>query len=240
MNIEHQRVSDHYEKYPYPTYGLWAQGRYDDTKRLDLRTWHVQRPIRDLWISGCGTIAPLMFAKRNPMTKILATDLSSKSLRRAWLRLRLFGYWNVSLRQEDLLDSQAHEAFDAIDAYGVIHHTVDPALSLHKLAAALRPGGVMRVMLYSKKARKDIEEMRVEVFRRNLTTISELKAYLKEKGIERFGDLASTAGLADALLHPLVRTYDSKELRDLLESCSALELLRIDEKANFVCFLRKK
>ena len=77
MSATSKDVAQHYEKYPYPTYPLHAFGRWRDLSRVDLRSWGVNTPHPKLWISGCGTISPLMFGRRNPSAEILASDLSS-------------------------------------------------------------------------------------------------------------------------------------------------------------------
>jgi 2-polyprenyl-3-methyl-5-hydroxy-6-metoxy-1,4-benzoquinol methylase len=49
--------------------------------------------------------------------------------------------------------SDLNEQFDAIWCSGVLHHLPDPERGRAALAAVLRPGGVMKIMGYSRIAR---------------------------------------------------------------------------------------
>lgn len=238
--IIHAEVSEHYEKYPYPDYPFFALGRWRDLESVDLSGWQIQREVRDLWICGSGTIAPLMFARRNPAVRIVATDLSRKTLNIARRRLALYGYHNVCLKQEDLYASQAVESFDAIDAFGVIHHVESPEKALRVLVTALRKGGVMRLMIYAADVRHEIEDLRTEVKRAHLMSLSEIKHFLKTKGVERYGDLKNDIGIADALLHPLVHVFDLKSVQSLISKFDNLDSRTATAGGNHLLFLRKK
>jgi SAM-dependent methyltransferase len=236
----HQQIADHYEKYPYPPYPLYAFGNWQDLKSLNLEIWGAKRKIENLWIAGCGTIAPLMFGRRNPDVKILATDLSERSLRKAKWRLRLFGIWNVQFRCEDLFESKYIEAFDAIDCYGVIHHTVSPEKSLTKLMEALRPGGAIRFMVYSDNARAEIESLRREAHEKKLDSVPAIRSMILEQKKELTGDLTSTAGIADAFLNPIVHVFSRSQLDEFLKKFPQLEVLQIFDRSNFVVYGRKR
>ncbi|PIR22013.1 MAG: hypothetical protein COV44_10100 [Deltaproteobacteria bacterium CG11_big_fil_rev_8_21_14_0_20_45_16] len=232
-------VREHYEKYPYPSYPLFLLGSWKDLERVDLDRWGLNREARDLWIVGCGSISALMFGRRNPRTRILATDLSSTSLRRLRMRLWLHGVHNVRLEQDDFLNSERVNDFDAIDCYGVLHHIEEPKTGLHKLARALRPGGVLRLMLYSMRARAEIEKLRSRVQALKIANLKTLTAWMDDEEIARLGELSSASGLADALLHPLVHVFDEHKLRELIDSEKTLEVVKLEEKSNFILTMRK-
>ncbi len=236
----HQQIADHYEKYPYPSYPLFGLGGWGQLASVDLSSWPLIRPARDVWIAGCGTIAPLMFGRRNPRISFLATDLSSSALRRLRLRLWLHGIHNVRVLQEDIMVSHYTDSFDAIDCYGVIHHTFSPQLSLEKLARALRPGGVLRLMVYSRQSRAQIEALRSEVLTKKMKSMREIKALIAQRSVPRTGDLAQSAGIADALLNPVVQTYDEESLQSLIDSQKLLKLIAIDSSSNYVVWLKRQ
>lgn len=144
------------------------------------------------------------------------------------------------LRQEDLAATKYNAEFDAVDAFGVLHHTQDPVASLKRLAGSLRPGGVLRLMIYSDETRGEIESLRTEVKERSLTSVNLIHSFLKQRKQKMTGDLSDPMGIADALLHPLVHTYTRAELEDLLDSEESLETIRIDSKNNFIVFMEKK
>jgi len=236
---KHQEVADHYEKFPYPDYPLYAYGSWKELSSVDISTWGLSRPAKDLWICGSGTIAPLMFARRNPKLRILATDLSEATLRIAKRRLWIYGFHQVRCVRADLFASTYRESFDAIDAYGVIHHTTDPKHALKILGEALRPGGVLRMMIYSKQARKQIEDLRAEVKEHRISEFGELKMFLKTKNIPLKGDLSGRSGLADALLHPLVHVFDEESVDKLLSHSQGIKLQSLKSSGNHILFLKK-
>lgn len=238
MSATSKDVAQHYEKYPYPTYPLHAFGRWRDLSRVDLRSWGVNTPHPKLWISGCGTISPLMFGRRNPSAEILASDLSSRSLRIAKIRCRLFGIHNVRFLQQDLTESTFKECFDAIDSYGVIHHTSDPTLSLQKLAEALKPQGVLRLMLYARDVRAELEDLRGRWGKSGLS-IKQIRAQIPKELFSRYRELQSRSGFADAILHPLVYTFSENGLGDLIRQVPSLKEFKRSSEGNHVLFLRK-
>ena len=235
----HQQIAEHYERYPYPSYPWFGLGGWTQLQSVDLNSWPSDRPIRDLWIAGCGTIAPLMFGRRNPHVSILASDLSATALQRLRMRLWLYGVHNVRLHKEDLVMAHYKDDFDAIDCFGVLHHTFSPQMALERLARALREGGILRLMVYSREARRAIEDLRAEVLSRKLTSIAQVKSLLSERKIRRCGDLVSKAGIADALLNPIVQTFDEESLRALIESQKSLQLVGMEDRSNYIVWLKK-
>ncbi|MBI2353729.1 MAG: class I SAM-dependent methyltransferase [Deltaproteobacteria bacterium] len=230
----------HYELYPYPGYPLLASLRRCDGYALNLSAlwarFNGELPppeARRILVAGCGSFAPYPFSLANPEAAITALDLSGRSLGRARLHCLLHGRRNVAFRQGDLLDPQAVAGrFGLIDAYGVLHHLDDPLAGLQALAARLCDGGILRVMLYSRYARREEESIR-RAFRllgvhdpagaRRL--IRRSKAGSRLRGFAAASDEAAfAAGLADALLHPRVHTFRIDALMEMVRE-SGLEPL---------------
>ncbi|QEM67764.1 class I SAM-dependent methyltransferase [Geobacter sp. FeAm09] len=233
-------VRTHYELYPYPRYPLLASVRRCDTYALNLTAVWTRfngalppPEAQRILIAGCGSFSPYPFALANPDAAITALDLSERSLRRARLHCLLHGRTNVTYRQGDLLDAPLTGGpFGLIDAYGVLHHLDDPLAGLTALAGRLAPGGVVRLMVYSRYARREEEAIR-RAFR--LVGITDpaaarrLMARAKPGSrLRRFAETSDEAsfdsGLADALLHPRVRTFRVAGLLDLVRQ-SGLEPL---------------
>jgi SAM-dependent methyltransferase len=147
---------------------------------------------------------------------------------------------NLILKKEDLFEAKYEEAFDAIDAYGVIHHTVSPKRSVEILLRALRNGGVLRLMVYSKDARSEIEDLRKEVQSLGIKDLARVKEIVGEKGTRLLGDLSEPSGMADALLNPIAHTFTRETLDELLQSFLNLEVLKIEAGGNFVVHARKR
>ena len=113
-------------------------------------------PIEKVLVAGGGTgYEPLLAARQNPGAEVLSLDLSRRSLAYGARMARRLGIGNVRFLQGDLLDVDSlDERFDAILASGVLHHMGDPEAGLRALAGVLRPGGAIRVGLYSEHARQ--------------------------------------------------------------------------------------
>lgn len=235
-----EAVRHHYELYPYPQYPLLASVRRCDTYAINLAAlWarfngelHQQSQGRIL-IAGCGSFAPYPFAIANPKTDITALDLSGRSLRRARLHCLLHGCRNVEFRCGDLLDPTSTSGrFGLIDAFGVLHHLDDPLAGLRALKARLADGGVMRVMVYSRYARREEESIRRAFRLLGVQDTAAAKRLIRRSKpgsrLRRFIDTSDevdfASGLADALLHPSVHTFRIDGFMELIRQ-SGLEPL---------------
>jgi Flp pilus assembly protein TadD/SAM-dependent methyltransferase len=118
-------------------------------------------PARIL-VAGCGTGRhPINTARRFPDASVLAVDLSLTSLAYAVRKTRELGIGNIEYRQADILALGAlTERFDVVDCTGVLHHLEDPVAGWRILCSLLRPGGLMRIGLYSEQARRHVVRAR--------------------------------------------------------------------------------
>jgi SAM-dependent methyltransferase len=210
-------------------------------------------------------------AVANPEVPIIALDLSERSLRRARWHCLLHGRRNVTFRYGDLSGHHGIEGwFGLIDSYGVLHHLKDPLAGLKTLAGHLVPGGILRIMLYSRYARREEESIR-RAFRMLGIHSPDRAGHLLHKArpgsrlasfLAASDEVASASGLADALLHPCVHTYRVDELLEMVtqaglepllfahrgaredpaEEIKRLRLLENDRQSpgNFVLYLGKK
>lgn len=105
---------------------------------------------------------------------MLAIDLSVASLGYAERKTRELGLKNIKYAQADILRLGAiGRTFDIIEVSGVLHHLADPAEGWRALLSLLRPGGLMRVGLYSKLARRDLAAARAFVAQRGYASSAE-------------------------------------------------------------------
>ena len=234
-------VRRHYELYPYPQYPLLASVRRCDTYAGNLAALWTRfngelPPVSStgILVAGCGSFAPYPFALANPGTPICALDLSRQSLRRARLHCLLHGLAGVDFLAGDICDpTLARGPFGLIDAFGVLHHLQEPLAGLRALAARLADGGILRVMVYSRHARREEESIRRAL---RLLRVHEpeqvlgmVKRSQKHSRLRRFFDasdeVAFRSGLADALLHPLVHTFRIDALMELVAACGLQPLL---------------
>lgn len=234
-------VHDHYQRYPYPRYPLLASVRRCDTYALNLTAlWeyfnHTAPPpaAQRILIAGSGTFSPYPWALANPHLPITAVDLSSRSLRRAFWHCTLHGRTNVAFRTGCILDSTVYDGtYGIIDSFGVLHHLSDPLQGLKKLTQHLAPGGILRIMLYNRYARREEESIRRAFKLLGISSHHAARALLNKAapGSRLAAYLAAAdephtvSGLADALLHPQVHTFRIDDLLALVAD-AGLTILR--------------
>ncbi len=165
-----RRVRDQYEANPYPrwvTMGAaaapvrlddWLAGRFPGAPVLPLPT---DRPL-DVLVAGCGTGQQALETARGfAGVRVLAIDLSLTSLAYAARMTTKLAVQGIDYAQADLLRlSPLGRSFDLIASGGVLHHMADPWAGWRALLACLRPGGVMNVLLYTKRGRADVRTAR--------------------------------------------------------------------------------
>ena len=140
--------------YPWPqlTYSTYAD-QHCGTVFLnqELGDWtHTRVPYRPrIWIAGCGSNQATLTALKFPFAEITATDISTPSLAVCEKNLSQLNIKNVRLVEQSINDAGYTEEFDYVICTGVIHHNADPAISLARLAAALKPDGVLELMVYN-------------------------------------------------------------------------------------------
>jgi SAM-dependent methyltransferase len=152
-------VRDQYERYPYPPWdGLneiapTSFPTFVATRFGGRVAAAVDRP--EILSAGCGTgRGALMLALTFPGARVTALDLSRSSLAYAAMKAEQFKAGNIAFGVGDILRvAELERAFDVIESSGVLHHMADPGAGLRALAAALKPRGLMRVALYSERAR---------------------------------------------------------------------------------------
>lgn len=171
-NRTSKEVAQQYETYPYPPWdaptlpdvAAWKPilaalthrpGGYPDTAKTPLK----------ILVAGCGTgQAPVMLAGLVPDATITAFDLSRASLAYAKLKADQFVPGRIKFGVGDILNTMfTGDWFDLIECAGVLHHMANPAQGLAALTGVLRPGGRMRLALYSKRAREVIKAARDRV-----------------------------------------------------------------------------
>jgi tetratricopeptide (TPR) repeat protein/SAM-dependent methyltransferase len=164
----------------------------------------------EILIAGCGTgQETLETAQQFPRARVLAVDLSLSSLGYAKRKSIEAGIANVEYAQADILRlASIGRTFDLIASVGVLHHLADPIAGWRELLSLLRPGGFMRLGLYSECARRDVVAARTFIGERGYSStppdIRRARQDLIDNGAQ-FGRVTSSRDF-----------YVMSECRDLL------------------------
>jgi SAM-dependent methyltransferase/tetratricopeptide (TPR) repeat protein len=164
------QVMHQYEENPYPRWTINPLNAFaaDQARGKSIPTAEMQAEL-DILIAGCGTGKhPVQIAQVYPNARLLAIDISLTSLAYARRKTRELGLSNIEYAQADILELGAIDrTFDMIESVGVLHHLAEPTAGWRVLVSLLRPGGRMRIGLYSNLARRVIAEARARIAARD-------------------------------------------------------------------------
>src|SRR5271165_307201 len=229
-------VGAFYESHPYPPPidDLdWYRRSWDDKRRrADSHLFWPAEPYRDdrsILVAGCGTMQAAHYALRWPHAKVTGIDVSANSIAFTQELKRKHGLANLKVHQLAVERAgELSQTFDYIVCTGVLHHLPDPDAGLRALHDLLAPAGALHLMVYAPYGRAGVYMLQDYCRRlgvgRTDHEIRDLAASLKALPpdhplvplLRNSPDFASSAGLADALLHPLDRSYAVPQLMDLL------------------------
>ena len=129
--------------------------------------------------------------------------------------------------QADILDlGKLGRQFDIVESAGVLHHMDDPVAGWRVLTDCLKPGGLMKIGLYSELARQHIVEMRQEISKAGIgssdaamksfrTTVME-SDQKHHKKILNSSDFYSLSTLKDLLFHVQEHRFTIPQIQDCL------------------------
>jgi SAM-dependent methyltransferase len=231
------RVSDFYERHPYPppVDDVDAYRRsWDDRRRRAASHlfWPAEayRDDRSILVAGCGTTQAAHYALRWPRAQIIGIDVSAKSIAFTQELKRKYELDNLHLRQLAVeRAAELGQTFEHIVCTGVLHHLNDPDAGLQALRDVLAPKGALNVMVYAPYGRAGVYMLQDYCRRIGIGStepeIRDLAETLKALPadhplsplLRKSPDFADKAGVADALLHPLDRSYSVPQLMELLD-----------------------
>jgi 2-polyprenyl-3-methyl-5-hydroxy-6-metoxy-1,4-benzoquinol methylase len=194
----------------------------------------------EILIAGCGTGQhSIETARQFPGARVLAIDLSLSSLCYAQRKTRALGLKNLEYTQGDILNLKSiGRIFDVIEAGGVLHHLADPLAGWRVLLSILRPGGFMRIGLYSKLARQDIAAARTLIAQRGYGPTAEDVRHCRHElagfsdaapvsRVVKWRDFFSTSSCRDLLFHVQEHQFTLSQIDDFLRQ-NRLEFLGFD------------
>jgi SAM-dependent methyltransferase len=168
----------------------------------------------DILIAGCGTGRHVVeIARLYRAARILAIDLSLASLAHAKRKVGESGLENIEFGQADILELGTFgRSFDVVESIGVLHHLRDPLAGWRVLLGLLRPGGLMRIGLYSALARQNIPAARALITERGYRqSAHDIRRFRQEifaldddapaKSLSRSSDFFATSSCRDLFFH---------------------------------------
>jgi SAM-dependent methyltransferase len=162
--------------------------------------------------------------------EIIGVDLSLSSLAYALRKLRESGVDDIALMQGDILSLESwSEPMDVVECVGVLHHMEDPIAGWRILTGILKPGGVMKIGLYSALAREEIVKVRdfiaqsgyehtEEDIRRGRQDIVELLRDGPGRHLLQSSDFHSLNGTRDLLFHVHEHQFTLPQIADTIEA----------------------
>jgi tetratricopeptide (TPR) repeat protein/SAM-dependent methyltransferase len=242
-NINNQvskAVQAQYEENPYPRWintGLPAKPTAIPVfaKTIELKLSANTRNFTDrpeILVAGCGTGQHAITTATTFLnSKVLAIDLSLSSLSYAIRKTRELGITNIEFLQADILDLDSMDSqFDLIESVGVLHHLADPLAGWKILVDRLKPGGLMKIGLYSEFARQHIVAARQLILEMGLSNTTqdilkfrsavldvEGKLFSKFGRLIDFNDFFSTSELRDLLFHVQEHHFTLPKIKENLQ-----------------------
>ena len=230
------KVREQYETNPYPRWvslGLPLKPASVSllAKRLELRVFDPE--INDvanpnILIAGCGTgQQSIGTAARFKNSTVLAVDISLASLAYAKRRTQELSFRNIDYMQADILGlGKLERQFDIVASSGVLHHMDDPMAGWKVLTDCLKPGGLMKIGLYSELARQGITKMREEIDLSGIGSSDDAIRIFRtkvinsdedsHKSILKISDFYSLSELRDLLFHVQEHRFTLPEIQGCL------------------------
>lgn len=232
------KVQSQYEYHPYPrwlhlshntptNYGRALEQEYSGFKAPDF----FNQGELNVLVAGCGTGQhAIRVAKYFRNVKVLAIDLSKRSLAYAKMMADKHKVSNIEFMQADILNLESlNKKFHIIECSGVLHHMADALAGWQNLNNMLVPGGLIKVGVYSRKARDIVLRSR-DIIERNKLTPSEdnirlfRKAILEGsqnpafRGILTSPDFYNISGCRDLLFHEHETQFDPNQLNQMIQN----------------------
>ncbi len=241
ISIVKNKVSKHvknqYEENPYPRWmnlGLSFEPRNisqvinESDLKLDFKK--IKFPENpEILIAGCGTGQhAITTASKYKNAKILALDLSFRSLSYAKRKANELKIENINFIQGDLLDLESlNRKFDLIESIGVLHHMDEPLKAWKILTNCLKNNNsLMLIGLYSDKARRHITQIKNKItnlkIKTNTENIIKFRKDLLESNNSKWDDIKTSpdfytvSGVRDLLFHVKEHKFTISKIKEYL------------------------
>ena len=235
-------VRSQYEERPYPRWRTIPARRprpFGEVLARALGNPELAATLRvdapQILVAGCGTGRHAVGAAgRYAGARVLAVDLSVSSLAYGALRAQHLDISNVEFAHGDILGlGEMGRSFDVVECVGVLHHMADPEAGWASLRRLVRPGGFIKIGLYSRHGRsfldpitRFIDERGLEPTVEGIRTVRDLVADLPVETPARMvraaPDFYSRSGCRDLFFH------EHEDRFDLPRIGRALDMLNLE------------
>lgn len=254
LGVERDAVSAEvraqYEANPYPRWRAPPAPRRMSVRELLRSMGGAPDDPADVLIAGCGTgYEPIDLARADPSLSIAALDLSRASLAYGQRMAGVLGVGNIRFVAGDLLDvGKLGRRFDLVSSTGVLHHMARPEEGLAALAGVLKPGGMLRIALYSERARGWVREAHrviaergweataegIRAFRAHVLALPEAAPLAR---LRESDDFYTLSGCRDLCFHAHEHWYRLPQVAAMLGK-AGLELARFDAPPEAMALFR--
>jgi 2-polyprenyl-3-methyl-5-hydroxy-6-metoxy-1,4-benzoquinol methylase/tetratricopeptide (TPR) repeat protein len=232
-----REVQQQYEENPYPRWlhlGYNTPTNYGRALEAELEGFRAPQffnmgSIRIL-VAGSGTGRhALHVARYFRNVEVTAIDLSARSLAYSKRMAERYGIHNIRFLQADILElDKLDEQFHVIECSGVLHHMNDPESGLRALQSRLEVNGLLKIGLYSERARRIVTQAQQQITRLGYTAqkpdIRRFREHLLQKRLDgdysallKSRDFYSTSGCRDLLFHVQEHCYSPAGIKDMLD-----------------------
>ena len=232
--VDQHNVKAQYERFPYPQwenldvtspteYGLALRNQYPHANLPNF----IHSNKLNILVAGCGTgrhaINAACYFKN---VNLLALDICKNSLAYAKFKSDEFNIRNIEFKLADITKLGSINKFDIIECSGVLHHIKHHKKALSNLLNNLKPNGLIKISLYSERARKSVIAIR-DIFKRNDMSLNEDKirvarqaimqsnGFENKAGITQSNDFYSMSGTVDLLFHQYEKRFTPLTLKSL-------------------------
>jgi SAM-dependent methyltransferase len=162
--------------------------------------------------------------------EVTAIDLSRSSLAYATKMARKMNLANIEFYQADILELQSmKDRFHIIECSGVLHHMEDPIQGWKNLIGLLEPGGLVKIALYSQRARQVISGIRDLISENKMTPSNEHIRIFRQAILDNLidgdftelkqsADFYNLSGCRDLLFHVQEHQFTPLQIEDAINS----------------------
>ena len=232
-----RKVRAQYEQNPYPR---WIKTEIPSKTKsipeisaelnLHLHSKSIKKVFApNILIAGCGTGQhSIIVASQFSNSQVTAVDLSLASLAYAKRKTTELGITNIKYLQADILSLEKMEKkFDIIESVGVLHHMNEPLAGWKVLTDILKPGGLIKVGLYSEFDRKYILKIRKEISSLKVgTSETEIRKFRQSllksddenhQRLNKSSDFFSLSSLRDLIFHEQEHHFNLPQIKKCLD-----------------------